>query len=161
VREVGPEHLHAAFRRRFGEPAKKKRGARPADADYPTVEAVSDGSADNYEWDEPGIVPPEEFRANILDTIERQRAVARAYKKILKKVLAVSSLDQASEDEVSAAISTLINTWQSLQRALARRAPPAAPIQPEIITAMTAPAITSARTLVKMPDLPEFLRRKA
>jgi hypothetical protein len=137
---------------------KKKRRARPADADYPTVEAVLDGSTDNYErGGESEVAPPEEVKSNILNTIERHKAVARAY----KKVLAVSKLDQTSKDEVSAAISTLINTWQSLQRALARRAPTATPIQevePEITTAVTDTA-KPPRAPAEIPDLPEFLRR--
>jgi ParB-like nuclease domain len=140
---------------------KEKRRARPADADYPTVEAALDGSADNYErGGESEVAPPEEVKSNILNTIERHKAVARAY----KKVLAVSKLDQTSKDEVSAAISALINTWQSVQRALARQAPPAAPIQeaqPEITTAVTDTAAPGPAAPVEIPDLPEFLRRTA
>ena len=60
---------------------------------------------------------PEEFKDNIIDTLERQKAVALAYRKVLK-VLKVSSLDEATKDEVSAAIGGLITIWQSLQRAL-------------------------------------------
>jgi hypothetical protein len=141
--------------------ARTTKRARPVDADYPTVEAVLDGSADNYEWGgESEVAPPEEIKSNILDSIERHKAVARAY----KKVLAVSKLDQTSKDEVSAAIGRLINTWQSLQRALARRAPTATPIQevePEITTAVTDTASCARTTPVEIPDLPEFLRRAA
>jgi hypothetical protein len=142
------------------QPAKKKHRERPADADYPTLEACLDGSADNYEWgdDDPGVAPPEEILSNLIETIERHEAVARAY----KKVLAVSKFEQASKDEVSAAISTLMNTWQSVQRALARQAPIAAPIQeaePEITPAVTDTATPARATPVEMPDLPEFLRR--
>jgi hypothetical protein len=61
-----------------------------------------------------GVAPPEEIRRNILDSIERYAAVARSYKKILK----VSSLDEATKGEVSDAIGALITLWQSLQREL-------------------------------------------
>jgi Protein of unknown function (DUF3102) len=54
------------------------------------------------------VASPEEIKSNIFDTIERQKAVARAYKKVFK----VATLDQAAKDEVSAAIGTLITTWQ-------------------------------------------------
>jgi hypothetical protein len=87
--------------------------------------------------DAPEVAAPEEIKSNIFDTIERQKAVARAY----KKVFAVSSLDQASKDEVSAAIGTLITAWQSLQRGLAPR-----PTKP----------ITSDDDGL---DIPEYLRR--
>jgi hypothetical protein len=106
------------------------------------------------------VAPPEEVKSNILDTIEHHKAVASAYRRIWKNVLAVSQLDQTSKDEVSAAISALINTWQSVQRVLARRAPTATPtqdVEPEITTAVT----DTARAPVEIPDLPEFLRRTA
>jgi hypothetical protein len=66
-----------------------------------------------------GVVSPEEFKDNILFSLERQKAIARAYKKVLK-VLKVSSLDEAMKDEISAAIGGLITILQSLQRALAK-----------------------------------------
>jgi hypothetical protein len=103
----------------------------------------------------PGVAPPEEILSNLIETIERHEAVARAYKKVFK----VSTLNQAQKDEGGAAISRLITTWQSVQRALSRQAPPAAPIQeaePEIT-----PAVTATAPPVEIPDLPEFLRRTA
>jgi hypothetical protein len=59
------------------------------------------------------VASPAKIKSNIFDTIAHVEAMAKAY----KKVLAVSTLDQASKDEVSAAIGALIKAWQSLQRA--------------------------------------------
>jgi hypothetical protein len=72
--------------------------------------------ASDHDPDDPRVVAPEEFRTNILDTIDRHKAVARAYKRVSKKVLAVSKPDQALKDEISDAISALITIWQSVQR---------------------------------------------
>jgi hypothetical protein len=69
--------------------------------------------------DESNVASPEEIRKNILDSVERQIALVRSYKKILR----VSSLDQAMKDEVSAALGILITNAQSLQRALRKGAP--------------------------------------
>jgi hypothetical protein len=60
------------------------------------------------------VAAPEEIKSNLFDTIERQKAVARAY----RKVFAVSRLDETSRHEASAAILALINTWQSALKAL-------------------------------------------
>jgi hypothetical protein len=81
--------------------------------------------------DELEVAPPEEVKSNVLNTIARHQAVASAYKKIFKKASKVgTALDQASEDEVSAAIDRLIATWQSAQRAMRKcrhKEPAAAP----------------------------------
>jgi hypothetical protein len=67
-----------------------------------------DGDEDNR------VAPPEEIRKNILDSVARHKAVAKAYLKVLK----ISSLDRTMKDEVSAAIGGLITVWQSLQGTL-------------------------------------------
>jgi hypothetical protein len=54
--------------------------------------------------DDVEFAPPEEIRKNILDSIERQKAITLAYKKILK----APSLNREMEDEVSAALGGLI-----------------------------------------------------
>lgn len=79
-------------------------------------------SQDNSDGDDEGdedaeFAPPEEIRKNILDSIDRQKAIALAYKKILK----CPSLDHEMGAEVSAAIGGLITILQSLQRTLASR----------------------------------------
>src|SRR5262249_55567113 len=60
---------------------------------------------------------PAEGLGNILFAIDRQKAQVAAFKKIIK----VSSLDQAAKNEVSNAIGVLITVLQSLQRAIAPR----------------------------------------
>ena len=90
-------------------------GMRPATPEEEaTTFAVADAIMAEHRC-EAEAAPPEEIKANVFDTIERQKAVARAY----KKVFAIAELDQASKDEVSDAIGTLITTWQSVQRRLA------------------------------------------
>ena len=59
--------------------------------------------------------PPEEIKKNILDSIERQKAITLAYKKVLKS----QSLNQEMNNEVSTALGGLITILQSLQRTLA------------------------------------------
>jgi hypothetical protein len=65
--------------------------------------------------DDVEFAPPEEITKNILDSIERQKAITLAYKKILK----APSLNREMEDEVSIALGGLITILQSLQRTLA------------------------------------------
>jgi ParB-like nuclease domain len=150
-------------------PAKKKKRRdvddflaekRAREAKDSEPEITPEALEQNYEWDDSGVASPEEIVSNISETIERHEALARAYKKVFKG----SALNQAQKGEVSAAIGRLINTWQSVQRALARQAPPATPIQevePEITTAVTDTASPARASPVEIPDLPEFLRRTA
>jgi len=84
-----------------GQPAKPTRRTRNL------VTEIADAD-DN-------VASPAEIRKSILDSVERQVALARSFKKNLR----VASLNQAMRDEVSAALGTLITTVQSLQRALA------------------------------------------
>lgn len=56
----------------------------------------------------------DQVATNALDTIKRQSAVAKAYRKVFQ----VSSLDRAAKEEVRSAIAELISKWQSVQRLL-------------------------------------------
>jgi len=53
---------------------------------------------------------------NILDSIKHQRAVAEAYRKILK----VSPFDREAKEQISDAIMSLIKKWRSVQTSLRR-----------------------------------------
>jgi hypothetical protein len=73
-----------------------------------------------------GVAEPAEIRRNLLDSIDRAKAIARAYKKVLK----VASLDQEAKVEISDALGGLISLWQSLPLGAVRK--PAKP-DPRII----------------------------
>jgi hypothetical protein len=126
--------------------ARKRPPSRTADHQSPWA-AHGQPAPDDAEF-----APPEEIKKNILDSIERQKAITLAYKKVLKS----PSLNQEMEDEVSTAIGGLITILQSLQRALApgrkREAVAAARMrQGESTGATTDP----------LDDIPPFLQRTA
>jgi DNA-binding Lrp family transcriptional regulator len=71
---------------------------------------------------------PRKVLANVLDSIKQSKAVAEAYRKILK----ASPFDREAKKEISDAIDKLISKWRSAQAVLTRpmAAEPAAPIVP-------------------------------
>jgi ParB-like chromosome segregation protein Spo0J len=97
-------------------PVDKRVGADGKARKKATKPIPSEAEVSGSDEGDPGVASPDEIKRNIFDTIERHRAVARAY----KKVLAVSTLDQAEKDEVSAAIGTLINHLAILAKGTSR-----------------------------------------
>jgi hypothetical protein len=102
----------AERRRKAAEERKIKREQAAAEAAEQRRAEQAEGEAIGEDVDY--VAPPQEIKTNILHSIDRQQAITRAYRKIIR----VSSLDTAAKDEVSAAIGRLITNLQSLQRAL-------------------------------------------
>jgi hypothetical protein len=111
ARLAGEEVLQTTLAQEFGVAASTISRILRKQALNPNINSYNSADVD----DDIETAAPEEIKSNILDTIERQKAVAHAY----KKVLAVSSFDQMAKEEISSAAGGLITTWQSLQRALA------------------------------------------
>lgn len=98
-------------------PARRKRTAERRHGDGAALKSQenlqedAEHTTDDVATD---VAPPEEILRNVLNTIERHKAVMGSYKKVLK----VSALNQTARNEVSEALGTLITKIQSLQRAL-------------------------------------------
>jgi hypothetical protein len=78
-------------------------------------------SKENFEDDtfEPdgNVEEPRKVIGNVLDTIRQSKAVAEAYRKILK----VSPFDSAAKKQISDEIEWLIRKWRSVQSTLATK----------------------------------------
>jgi hypothetical protein len=98
--------------------AKKGFDARGPQARNPA--APPDGRLKSFEND--AFEPDDDIEdsavvlTNILDSIKHQRAVAEAYRKILK----VSPFDREAKEQISDAIMSLIKKWRSVQTSLRR-----------------------------------------
>jgi uncharacterized coiled-coil DUF342 family protein len=73
---------------------------------------------DTFEPDE-NVEEPRQVLMNVLDTINQHRAVAEAYRKLLKR----SPFDRGAKKEISDAIESLIRKWGSVQSTLAMPPP--------------------------------------
>ncbi len=96
---------------------KRRERADDRRAGDGALKSQDNSDVDDATGDDTEFAPPEEIKKNILDSIERQKAITLAYKKILKS----PALDRETGDEVSTAIGGLITILQSLQRTLASR----------------------------------------
>jgi hypothetical protein len=120
---ITPEAKEAAREAGIADNQSKllKVAAAPAEEQVEAVKAVAEAKAQPVPaiagdvGDEAGAVAdPAEILRNFLDTIERQAAVLRAY----KKIFAVAALDQTQKEEARTAIRKLVTKWQSLERVL-------------------------------------------
>jgi hypothetical protein len=105
------KHLQAALDDIEAENSKTPTAAETASAvETANTEASAEAQAEpTVEPDE--VEDPAVVLANVLDTIENQKSVAEAYRKIFK----VSSFDRSAKEEISDAIESLIRKWRSVQ----------------------------------------------
>jgi hypothetical protein len=80
---------------------------------------------DTFEPDE-NVEEPGKVLVNVLDSIKQSKAVAEAYRKILK----ASTFDRGAKKEISEAIESLIKKWRSVQSTLAAHALDEPPTEP-------------------------------
>jgi hypothetical protein len=83
-----------------------------------TLEASNENFEDDTFEPDDNVEDPAIVLNNVLDSIKQSRAVAEAYRKILK----VSPLDRGAKKEISEAIDSLIRKWRSVQSTLAANA---------------------------------------
>jgi hypothetical protein len=86
--------------------------------DTPIEPDEPQATADSDDIELGGVEEPEKVLVNVLDTIKHQKAVAEAYRKVLK----ASSFDRAAKQRISDEIDLLIRKWRVVQSTLA--APP-------------------------------------
>src|SRR5262249_42284121 len=65
----------------------------------------------------PQVVPPETIKGNILDTLERHREVARAYRKVIRHP-GFKGFDDAARSEIRIAIEGLFRRWNLFRSTL-------------------------------------------
>jgi hypothetical protein len=89
-----------------------------AEEEQASIATDLQATADSDDIEVGGVEEPEKVLTNVLDSIKQSKAVAEAYRKILK----VSSFDRAAKQRISDEIGLLIRKWKSVQSTLA--APP-------------------------------------
>ena len=123
--EIGVSHPTVAKAREAtgnNLPVEKRTGIDGKARSLPQRSADDD---DEHDDDDCGMAPPEEIRSNVLDTLERHKAVARGWRRVIKNPLFVMPYEMRGE--ISGAIDALMKTWTSAKRALEREPGGSAP----------------------------------
>jgi Protein of unknown function (DUF3102) len=142
--------------------AEEKAEKPPIATDDPQATADSD------DIEPGGVEEPEKILTNVLDTIKQQKAVAEAYRKILK----VSPFDPAAKKRISDEIDLLIRKWRLVQSTLAappdNTPPDQGPAPDGVLDEVPAETVSAAEETaaptIDLPadgSIPPFLRRAA
>jgi hypothetical protein len=112
--EVGKAIAEAHYAGRGLESAVPPQATEPVPVETTTnIASNKNFEDDTFEPDE-NVEDPKKVLENVLDSIKQSKAVAEAYRKVLK----VSPFDRAAKKQISDEIELLIRKWRSVQSVL-------------------------------------------